>query len=383
MTRGLAAAAALIWAGAVSARTHVVHPGQSIRAALEAAAPGDRVLVLPGVYHEGAPGDLNALTITRGGIQLLGRPAPGRPVVLENAGGQSFGIWVSPADSAGPGPQADPEHPPCGLGGEALQGFTLRGFTIRGFGVHGVHLACVDGFWMEHNVADGNQVYGLFPLASRHGAMVENEALNTPLDAAIYVGQSEDVLVAGNRVHDSLLGIEIENSSRCRVVGNDVRHNTFGIFVDILPFLERKTQTDTLVALNHVRDNIRANSAEPDDILAAIPAGIGVLIVGGDTTTVAGNQVTGNPFSGITVANLCLGLALQGEPCTVDVDPFSDGNRVVGNAVRGNGTVPTGVPELDALRADLSWDGTGTGNCWSRNAFDTSAPSPLPACTSP
>jgi parallel beta-helix repeat protein len=383
MTRTLAAAAVLLWTGAASARTHVVHAGQSIRAAIEAAAPGDRVLVLPGVYHEGAYGDLNALTITRGGIELLGRPAPGRPVVLENAGGQSFGIWVSPADSAGPGPQADPEHPPCGLAGEALQGFTLRGFTIRGFGVHGVHLACVDGFWMEGNVADGNQVYGLFPLASRHGAMVDNEALNTPLDAAIYVGQSEDVLVAGNKVHDSLLGIEVENSSRCRVVGNEVRHNTFGIFVDILPFLERKTQTDTLVALNHVQDNTRANSAEAGDILAAIPAGIGILVVGADTTTVTGNRVTGNPFSGVTVVNLCLGLALQGQACNVDVDPISDGTRVVGNAVRGNGTVPIGVPELDALRADLSWDGTGTGNCWSRNAFDTSVPAPLPACTEP
>ena len=128
---------------------------------------------------------------------------------------------------------------------------------------------------MEGNVADGNLLYGLFPLASRHGVMLGNEAMNTPLDAALYVGQSEDVLIAGNRVHDSLLGIEVENSGRCQVVGNDVRHNTFGIFVDILPFLERKTQTDTLVALNHVQDNTRANSAEPDDLLAAIPAGIG------------------------------------------------------------------------------------------------------------
>ncbi len=383
MTRYLAAAAALLWAGAAAARTHVVHPGQSIRAALEAADPGDRILVLPGVYHEGAPGDLNALTIGRSGIELLGRPRPGHPVVLENAGGQSFGIWVSPASSSGPGPQADPEHPPCGLTGEFLNGFTLRGFTIRGFGVHGVHLACVDGFWMEGNVADGNQVYGLFPLASRHGVMLGNEALATPLDAAIYVGQSEDVLIAGNRVHDSLLGIEVENSSRCQVVGNEVRHNTFGIFVDILPFLERKTQTDTLVALNHVQDNTRPNSAQPDDLLAAIPSGIGILAVGADTTTITGNDVSGNPFAGVTVVNLCLGLALQGAPCNVDVDPFSDGTRVVGNAVRGNGTVPTGVPALDALRADLSWDGTGTGNCWSRNAFDTSAPAQLPACAAP
>jgi parallel beta-helix repeat protein len=380
MTKLAPLAAALLWAGAAVARTHTVHPGQSIAAALAAAVPGDRILVLPGVYHEGAAGDLNALTLGKDGIVLEGHPAPGRPVVLENAGGQSFGIWVSPASSSGTGPQADPEHPPCGLTGEHLTGFTLRGFTVRGFGVHGVHLACVDGFRLEQDVADGNTVYGLFPLASRHGVMLENEAMNTPKDAAIYVGQSEDVLIAGNRVHDNLLGIEVENSRRCQVLGNDVRHNTFGIFVDLLPNLETTVQSDTLVAWNVVADNTRPNSADPDDILGVVPAGIGILMVAADTTTVTGNRVTGNPYAGVSVTSLCLGLALQGLPCDVNIDPLSDGTRVVGNLVRGNGTVPLQDPLLDALRADLSWDGTGTDNCWGENAFGTSAPSPLPAC---
>jgi hypothetical protein len=115
--------------------------------------------------------------------------------------------------------------------------------------------------------------------------------------------------------------------------------------------------------------------------LAAAAPGDRILMVAADTTTVTGNRVTGNPYAGVSVTSLCLGLALQGLPCQVDIDPLSDGTRVVGNAVRGNGTVPLGDPLLDALRADLSWDGTGTENCWSENAFGTSAPSPLPACT--
>jgi hypothetical protein len=55
-------------------------------------------LVRPGTYHEGAPGDLNALTITKNDIELVGDDGE-EPVVLENAGGQSYGVWVSPADS--------------------------------------------------------------------------------------------------------------------------------------------------------------------------------------------------------------------------------------------------------------------------------------------
>jgi hypothetical protein len=73
------------------ANTISVKPGGSIRDAIAHAGPGDRIQVAPGVYHEGAPGDLNALTVTLNGIQIVGQSRPGRPVVLENAGGQSTG----------------------------------------------------------------------------------------------------------------------------------------------------------------------------------------------------------------------------------------------------------------------------------------------------
>ena len=105
-----------------------------------AARPGDRIQVLPGTYHEGSPGDTNAITITKSGIQLIGLSTPQNPVVLENAGGQSYGIWVSPVDTTGSG-QTDVEHPPCAYSRQQIEGFSLRGFTIREFNAHGVHLA--------------------------------------------------------------------------------------------------------------------------------------------------------------------------------------------------------------------------------------------------
>ena len=38
--------------------------------------------------------------------------------------------------------------------------------------------------------------------------------------------------------------------------------------------------------------------------------------------------------------------------------------------------------DLNALtiRADLVWDGSGSGNCWSANQFSTSVPPQLPGC---
>jgi parallel beta-helix repeat protein len=362
------------------AKTITVHPGSSIRSALANAKAGDRVQVLPGTYHEGSPGDLNALGITAMGIELVGLSLPNHPVILENAGGQSFGIWVSPSDSIGVGPESDPEDPPCALSGLTVKGFSLTGFTIKGFARDGVHLACVDRFWLAHNVLDGNEVYGLFPLASRNGVISDNEVVNTASDAAIYVGQSANVLIAANRVHGDLLGVEVENSVDCAVIGNEVYGNTLGVLVDLLPFLGTKTQQNTLVTFNRVHDNNRPNTAQPGDLLGVFPSGIGILLTAADTTTVSKNIITGNQFAGVGVASLCLPLSLLGETCeVVDVDPQPDGNRIIGNRVEENGTQPVPGP-LDAFRADLSWDGSGTGNCWKANEFGTSAPPELPSC---
>ena len=365
----------------VISRTIVVHPGESIRAAVAGARSGDRIQVLPGTYHEGTPGQLNAIGITANGIELIGLPTRTRPVVLENAGGQSFGIWVSPPDSMGAGPQADPEHPPCAVSGARVEGFSLSGFTVRGFDQHGVHLTCVQGFWLTDNVVDRNQVYGLFPIVSRNGVLSNNEAMNTASDAAIYIGQSENVLITANRVHDNLLGIEVENSRNYSVTGNEVYANTLGVLVDLLPFLGFKTQQNTLVSLNEVHDNNRANTAEADDLLSVFPPGIGILLTAADTTTVRKNIVTGNQFAGIGVVSDCLAFALLGQSCAgLDVDPQPDGNRIVANTVRGNGTLPVPNPSLDVFRADLVWDGSGAGNCWKSNAYETSVPTSLPPC---
>ncbi len=378
MKRGLVGLLAVALVHPAAANTVLVPPGGSIRAALERAASGDVILVPPGTYHEGSPGDLNALTVTQDGIHLVGLSSPTRPVVLANAGTQRFGIWVSPADSTGLAAEADDEHPPCGTSGAVLNGFSLSGFTVTGFAQHGVHLACVDGFELTRNVADGNGFYGLFPVVSRNGAIFDNEVKNTFSDAAIYVGQSDNVSIAQNFAHHSLIGIEVENSRNCTVVGNHASGNTVGIIVDILPGLLRTTQQSTLVAFNAVSDNNRPNTGQPGDIISAIPAGTGILLVGADTTTVTGNEISGNGFTGIGVASLCTGLALLGQPCVnLGIDPDADGNRIIGNRLSGNGTVPSRLP---ILSADLVWDGTGLGNCWSDNRFSTSFPPALPPC---
>jgi nitrous oxidase accessory protein NosD len=99
-----------------------------------------------------------------------------------------------------------------------------------------------------------------------------------------------------------------------------------------------------------------------------------------DENTVTGNRATGNDSFGIAVTNICLAQELPEEVCAaLDIQPDSDGNMVVGNRVTGNGSDP-GRQVPPVLAVDLAWDGTGAGNCWSRNVFGTSFPEELPSC---
>jgi parallel beta-helix repeat protein len=378
---GLIVALMLNTAAATEARVWTVHLGESISAAISKAHPGDRIDVMPGIYHEGHPGDLNAVTITTDGIDLVGLSHGNQPVVLESAGGQSYGVWVSPLDSTGPIAEQNDERPPCASNGSTIRGFSIRGFTLRGFAEHGLHLACVNGFLISETVSEDNGVYGIFPVTSRLGVLTNNTVRGTIRDAGIYVGQSDNVLIAGNESVDNLIGIEVENSRHVAVVDNQSSNNTIGIFVNVLFNLVELTQETTLVARNDVHDNNRPNTSSPDDITALSPPGLGILLIGGDRTTVSENTVTNNGFAGIAVSSRCLTFTLQGQPCPpLDVDPNPDHNRILRNRSTGNGTISTGNPVLDNLRGDLVWDGSGMDNCWLGNIFATSIPAVLPAC---
>src|SRR5206468_2766595 len=96
----LALALTLARASTAGAGTVVVHSGESIQTAVDAAPAGTTIRVEPGTYHEA--GDTRAVTVTEEGIRLVGAARPGRPVVLEQSGTQTQGIWVSPADALAP-----------------------------------------------------------------------------------------------------------------------------------------------------------------------------------------------------------------------------------------------------------------------------------------
>jgi hypothetical protein len=149
----------------------------------------------------------------------------------------------------------------------------------------------------------------------------------------------------------------------------------------LLPGLTQKVSSDIIITGNHVVENNHVNFADPGGGFESfIPSGSGILVVGSDNVLVEKNNIRGNNFVGVaTVSTLILG-AIAGIPpeAFADIEPNSDGVRVIKNVLNKNGSAPPSGLPLPGV--DLLWDGTGTGNCWSDNKFSTSYPTPLPTC---
>lgn len=324
-----------------------VVPGQSIQAAVDAAAPGTEIDVAPGVYRE-------AILVNKPGIRLVGRRGPhGSEPVLENPGGADDGILAKSAD-----------------------GFALRQFTVAGFGENGVVLAGVNGFVLSHVTAVTDGAYGLFPVHSANG-LIEGCTASGHRDTGIYVGQSARILVRRNTAFANVNGIEIENCTGVRLTDNKSFGNAAGILVTLLPGLDVKTSSNIVLADNRVHGNNHANFADPDEIEAGVPPGTGILIVGADKVAVQGNTVTGNHFAGVAVVSTRQLVTLAGLPPDVlaGIEPDPDGVRVKGNRVTGNGGFS---PNPNLPSGDLLWDGSGVGDHWTANVFRTHFPRRLP-----
>ena len=342
----------------------IVHAGGSIQAALDAAPAGSTIVVEPGTYHE--PGATRALTVTRNGIRLVARSSAGQPVVIEQSGTQTQGIWVSPADSLDP---ADVELPPCGDSGSRLTRFALTGFTVQGFAGFGVYLACVDGFQIRDTTARANDTYAIFPVRSARGRMTRNVTSGTKADACLYVGQDDRIVVNHNTASDCLIGLQIENSRHVRMSDNESSGNTTGIIVDIVNGRQVTVEADNRVTGNLVHDNNRPNTAPPELDTSRIPLGIGLIIDGADRTLVAHNTITGHQLFGLTLVDFCTGTTLCDDP-GLDIDPLPERNRIVRNRFQSNGSDVVFLP------------GDGRGNCFAGNVPATLnvIGGPLPVC---
>jgi parallel beta-helix repeat protein len=361
---------------AATAATITVRPGDSIQAAVDAAAPGDTIKVFPGDYTETHGNDV-AVHITKS-IKLIAksRIRHGVRVRLQPGPGNTQGIKVEPAN---PG---DPD----------IVGLKIQGFTVQGFHNNGIWLRHVSNYTIDGNEAVDNLENGIWPTLSANGKVRNNVAYGSQ-DSALWIEASENVRALNNDLSTSPTGLEITISKNIVIQRNNIHDNTVGVGLYHPnaaglpnPYPTYAELGDWNLRDNHIHDNNAPNTAPSGSLSSGLPSGIGILVLGVDNNTLYRNQIENNGFSGIALVDWCVGAALAGPSFACNVNPAltesaPDNDHFLDNGIVGNGTAPPSG--FEALAADISQlPGAAVGNCFSGNTPTATVfpAGPLPPC---
>ena len=171
----------------------------------------------------------------------------------------------------------------------------MKGLTIQGFPNNGILTRYLDNFKIERNETANNLENGIWPTLSANGLVKRNVSYGSD-DAALWVEASENVRVIKNELYDSPTGLEMTVSNSIVAKHNDVHDNVVGIGLyhalgaGIPPLQPLDRNGDWEISQNDVYNNNKVNDVT-GGLVAQLPSGIGILLVGVDRVTLDRNQV--------------------------------------------------------------------------------------------
>jgi plastocyanin len=315
-TRGTGVAAT---AKASGATRRVPEDYRTIQAAVDAAKPGDLVLVGPGVYRE-------EVKVRTPSLVLRGRDR--NAVVVDGEFKRANAISVT------------------------ADGVAVENLTVRNAKVNGLFWTGVKGYRASFVSAVNNEVYGVYAFDSTDG-LFERSWASGSYDAGFYIGQCKpcDAVIDGVTAESNGLGYSGTNAGgNLHIVRSVWRHNVGGIVpntldTELLPPFKGVDVVGNLVEGNGSR-------TAPARGLQWSSFGNGIILAGGDDSRVERNLILNHLNHGVLVT-----------PNTDRRFWISSGNRVRDNLVRGSG------------RADLALSGpAGPGNCFAGNDVRSTLP---------
>ena len=410
---GLALAAGV---GSAEAESSVVGPGESIQKAINAADPGDTIVV-KGVHYED-------VFIGKNGIKLRGEDAVLEPPT--RAGSPCPAICIA----------GDVNFETGELTGPRVRDVSVSGFTIRDFEVEGEG-ALIDVLGARNLTVVENRITGNFGNGMAFGASVNttiannhviggpeiaekgillggfnshtkivnnvvrnynfgfdvNQSTNTTVaandlsghsTAAILLNDSPGTKIVSNDMSRSgVVGTVLigQKAANAKLVGNNISRSPFGIYVARIGSVDRggsfagNTIHDNCAGIffeafrgepvggfevtgNTLADNTRSCGGQKFDRNFS---GIGIALLGASGMEVKANHLSGNVPSGPT--------AVSGG-VVVSTNPFYGvTTKPKNNSVTGN--------HFGRNKPDIYWDKSGTGNSFVGNLCNKSVPSSL------
>lgn len=330
--------------------TITVNPGESIQAAVDAAPPGGRVVVMPGEYVETHGGQ--AAVLIEKPLQLIANRDGGEVKILPGPG-NTEAIWVR------------------GTAEAFVENVLIEGFTIDGFEENGIWTYYARNFEIRNNVVGNSDHVGIYPQLSAQGLVRDNVAYGGR-DSAMWVSGSEEVRVIDNVAYAAPIGLQVNVSKNIEVERITAYGNVTGIaFTHPLASGLGKNvhlafgyrNESVRFADSEVYDNNLVNPVSTGSV-GGLPQGTGILLAGHDRTYVEGNSITGNDYAGLLLVDYCIATGETDEECAPDA------NVIVRNTITGNGTNPP-PSDFQALASDVVVVAPGVGNCMAETTYGT------------
>jgi plastocyanin len=291
----------------------------TIQAAVDAADPGDLILIGPGTYKE----EVKVRTPS-----LVLRGTDRNAVIIDGEFKRPNGVSVT------------------------ADGVAVENLTVRNALFNGLFWTGVKGYRSSYVTAYNNEIYGIYSFDSVDG-LFEHSYASGSYDAGFYIGQCDpcDAVIDGVMAENNGLGYSGTNAGgNLRIVRSVWRDNVAGIVPntldsELLPPFDRVDIVGNLI-YDH------GNKGAPFGPTEWSSYGNGIVLAGGNDSLVQRNLLINNAYHGILV--------------TPNLDKnfwFSAGNQIRDNVVEGSG------------RGDLALSGpSGGGNCFSDNQARTSVP---------
>ena len=215
-----------------------------------------------------------------------------------------------------------------------LEGFTVadsKGDAIKVQDCENIVMRDLEATWTQGKKPT-NGAYGLYPVSSKNLLMEKCEA-SFAMDAGIYVGQSTNVVVRDNYVHDNVAGLEIENTIVGEVYNNVAKNNTGGMLIFDMPDLPQ-ANGDRIKFYNNTMDSNNGENFAPEGmVVSTIPPGSGMIIMAHSNIEMHDNTITNHKTLGIAVNSwLFTGLPFKSEA----FDPFCTNINIHDNVISGN-----------------------------------------------